>query len=857
MTKIKNLPAYPIKQIPDLSDFMVGTEKETGDTRSFDIQGIINAVNGSSGNDMIQYKFSDGSNPAVEYTTEGYFFTDTNDVEVGSFTKLILNKTSTTATDLSVLLEFLGGRNDIIIQLKNPSDPNNFFTFKITSFENDTDYFKFTVSQLSGLYIGELVNDRIYSFYWDVVTNQQNLQGLQSVIDTGNSASIDSGKSFVSFFTGFENSRTSEIVTDNIIGTNRLTVDAGKAGLISIIGTAVGSITSGGGLVKLSQEIDPSNKTTIDFITPNGIHLLKAPAKSGTLAILEDIGGTFIKSNESLSLANRKDDTLYGILDQYTGEEIILNKINFTPYLVDNIIYFQLGAEYFKREYFNGFKITWFGAIGDDFTDNTLAIQKCVDYIFSLGNDSETILVPKGVFITDPITIPYFTGSGDKVVDKPVIFRGENSISHTFGTVGVAVLGDSGGILKCLSTDAGKSVIQVYAPGDSFSNINLEIYNLEIRTYENSIIGGIDGSNAQQMIVDNVIINTNVYSVQSIEPTTVNSSALITPKIDNAALTSLKNISISGYYNGLVINEHTVGDNINIVSCINGYLFKRVNHSSYFNRIGAYRNRYNLTFEGVHDTIINILNIEHAANSQVTPSTEWQKTIYDLNDPATYARGRLVYHTVKGEVGEIGEFFVNGGSAIAFSRLREGIMPVFCGYNGGGFSYLNRLGDSDSRQWDTRTDLLEIGDWGIRRESAFNNKTMVNVLTASKSGQITIHANSPIIPNATLSNQSVALGQLSDRILTSSSSTITLSISARVIYMVYKGTGNVTWNLPSLVSSDKIRYVIINKSVVGIITLNSNLPNEIWDSGTLTSSTICSPGGTMELYNDSESFDIL
>jgi len=103
----------------------------------------------------------------------------------------------------------------------------------------------------------------------------------------------------------------------------------------------------------------------------------------------------------------------------------------------------------------------------------------------------------------------------------------------------------------------------------------------------------------------------------------------------------------------------------------------------------------------------------------------------------------------------------------------------------------------------------------------------------------------------------VALKQLSDRVITSSSSTITLSVTARVIYMVYKGTVNVTWNLPSLASSDKIRYVIINKSTVGIITLNSNLPNEIWDSGTAMSSTTCNPGGTMELYNDSESFDIL
>ena len=84
-----------------------------------------------------------------------------------------------------------------------------------------------------------------------------------------------------------------------------------------------------------------------------------------------------IKSNESLALAQRKGDVLYGIIDQYTGEEITLSKVTGTP-TIDGIIYFQLGSEYFKRNYT---KITpeMFGAFGDGLTDDILPIQSMLD----------------------------------------------------------------------------------------------------------------------------------------------------------------------------------------------------------------------------------------------------------------------------------------------------------------------------------------------------------------------------------------------------------------------------------------------------------------------------------------------
>ena len=92
-----------------------------------------------------------------------------------------------------------------------------------------------------------------------------------------------------------------------------------------------------------------------------------------------------IKSDESLSLAQRNGDVLYGIIDKYTGEQITLSKVTGTPN-VDGIIYFQLGTEldveYFKRNY-DEINPKWFGAKGDGTTNDSTALLASIN---SLSN---------------------------------------------------------------------------------------------------------------------------------------------------------------------------------------------------------------------------------------------------------------------------------------------------------------------------------------------------------------------------------------------------------------------------------------------------------------------------------------
>jgi hypothetical protein len=194
------------------------------------------------------------------------------------------------------------------------------------------------------------------------------------------------------------------------------------------------------------------------------------------------------------------------------------------------------------------------------------------------------------------------------------------------------------------------------------------IRNLDVRTTNNPAISGIDLHFAMQCRLENVFINTDIYNVQASKPTH-NTRGLVTPACNNAALTILRNVIVTGYHTGILVNEHTDGDNINLASTVNGLEFAFGHHASRFGRVGAQRCTHAVAVTGKHGFLIEQLDMEIAGKGQTDSNNVWQATAYNLNDPGNLGMGDINYWVVEGNVGAVEKFTRNGGASIQARRI--------------------------------------------------------------------------------------------------------------------------------------------------------------------------------------------
>jgi hypothetical protein len=254
---------------------------------------------------------------------------------------------------------------------------------------------------------------------------------------------------------------------------------------------------------------------------------------------------------------------------------------------------------------------------------------------------------------------------------------GASEPTPVFGTIGAFPFPANGTILKCLDT-AGAAVISASNQPEklyhSFSGVHVVLKNLDVRTYDNPAIGGIDLAHAAQCKIENVFINTDRYNVQASKPTH-GTAGLITPANNNAAFTILRNVVVTGYDTGILVNEHTDGDHINLASNLNGLVFPFAHHASRFGRVGAQRCTRSVTVTGKHGFTIEQLDMEIAGKNQTDPQNAWQATEFNLHDPQNLGTGEIRYWVVEGNVGAVPTFTRNGGTSILARRIGAASIP--------------------------------------------------------------------------------------------------------------------------------------------------------------------------------------
>jgi len=303
-----------------------------------------------------------------------------------------------------------------------------------------------------------------------------------------------------------------------------------------------------------------------------------------------------------------------------------------------------------------------YGAVGDDKTDNTKAFAACMKAVIEAGGGR--MFIPNGIYRGN-IIIP---GTKEWIT---VEILGEREPTPVFGTIGEFPFPANGTIIKCLSESGPAVISSANTPEKlymTFSGVNVHLRNLDIRTYDNPAISGIDLQCAAQCKLENVFVNTGRYNVQATKPTH-GSSGIITPACNNAALTILRNVTVTGYHNGIVVNEHTDADNINLASCRNGLLFVSAHHASRFGRVGAQRCTRSVTVTGQHGFSIEQLDMEIAGPRQTDEDNKWQATDFNIHDPENLGVGDINYWVVEGNVGAVEKFTRKGGKHIRARRI--------------------------------------------------------------------------------------------------------------------------------------------------------------------------------------------
>lgn len=312
---------------------------------------------------------------------------------------------------------------------------------------------------------------------------------------------------------------------------------------------------------------------------------------------------------------------------------------------------------------FNALK---FGAVGDDKTDNTEAFSACLKAVIAAGGGQ--MYLPDGVY-RGAITIPQVSKALPSWITVEVV--GESTPTPVYGTIGEFPLLNHGTIIKGLAK-SGPAVISATASTDSlyggFSAVNVVVRNLDVRTQDDPGMGGVDLQYALQCRLENVFINTGVYNVRASKPTH-GTCGLITPACNNAALTILRNVVVTGFHTGIRVNEHTDGDNIVVASNINGLEFVFAHHASRFGRVGTYRNVHHITVSGKHGFSIQQMDTEQPGPGQTDPQNAWQTLVSDIHDPDNLGVADVNYWVVEGNVGAVDKFVREGGAGIQARRI--------------------------------------------------------------------------------------------------------------------------------------------------------------------------------------------
>ncbi|WP_185269607.1 SGNH/GDSL hydrolase family protein [Chryseobacterium bernardetii] len=304
-----------------------------------------------------------------------------------------------------------------------------------------------------------------------------------------------------------------------------------------------------------------------------------------------------------------------------------------------------------------------YGCAGDGVIDDTAKINAAIVELINFGGGF--LYGRDRKFKVSSIEIP------DVKKWCRIGIMGSIAPAPRFGTVGDFDVKTYNG-MEIISSmnNTSKGIINVNA-GTGFGGFNLvtlDIQKVTIRAYNNPQCHGINATNAAQLNIEDVIVDTGVYNVNASLPTAI-TAGILPPKLSNGAWTTYKNTVVCGFYSGVYVYEHTKADNLVLASNKIGLRFYKANHSSLFTRTGFYRNQKDIVVEDFHRFEVQQMAVELVGETQYNENNKWQRSVYNLEDIGNKGSGKISYDVCLGGVGPVDTFTKNGGTGVICTKL--------------------------------------------------------------------------------------------------------------------------------------------------------------------------------------------
>lgn len=332
-----------------------------------------------------------------------------------------------------------------------------------------------------------------------------------------------------------------------------------------------------------------------------------------------------------------------------------------------------------------------YGAVGNGVTDDTVAIQACMNAAQAAGGGD--VYFPNGIYViggalqtsidgANPNCQLYFKQPATQYATRVGIrLIGESSLMyHISGNYGPSIVYAKGVILKSTLSSASGTNPSVIGGGDAtkfvsdiitFENITVECKS----TASGPVLTGINAGYIDSSIFRNVCVAIDVAGGVSNEPTNECAGILAGPVANSCCV--MERVTVAGFKYGIVACEHLSIANVLIYCCAYAFVIPLMHYTVVANILTIHWCKHGIyspqaAVMGISNgmSYINLASVEFEMN---IASGKWYDQVASILDAGNYIYGKIRYilYQSGGGTPSWADYVQTGGTHIDVKKVTE------------------------------------------------------------------------------------------------------------------------------------------------------------------------------------------